>query len=86
MIYAGAQDIRAELSTKSERNKHQKEPGWKTRLEKKLKERRQDLSRLDEISSGRYECHQYLLRKYHFDKQNEKQYEYMKDSSRMQWE
>ena len=38
LIYAGARVIRAELSIRSERNKHQKEAGWKTRLEKKLGE------------------------------------------------
>ena len=54
LIYAGARVIRAKLGIKSERNTHRTEPGWKTRLEKKLKERRQDLSRLDKISWGRY--------------------------------
>ena len=34
LIYAGAGVIRAELGIKSERNKHRKEPGWKTKLEK----------------------------------------------------
>ena len=37
LIYAGAQVIKAEQGIKSERGKHRKEPGWKTRLEKKLK-------------------------------------------------
>ena len=67
LIYAGARVIRAELGMESERNKHRKEPGWKTRLEMKLKEKRKDPSRLDEIFRGRYECHQYLLRKYNLD-------------------
>ena len=67
LIYAGARVIRAELGMESERNKHRKEPGWKTRLEMKLKEKRKDLSRLDEIFRGMYECHQYLLRKYNLD-------------------
>ena len=53
---------------KSERNKQRKEPSWKTRLEKKRKERRQDLSRLDEIFRGRFDCQKYFLRKYHLDK------------------
>ena len=37
LIYAGAEVIRAELGIKSERNKHRKKPGWKTRLKKKTK-------------------------------------------------
>ena len=49
LIYAGTRVVRAKVGMKSERNKHRKETGWKTKLEKKLKERRQVLSSLDKI-------------------------------------
>ena len=46
-------------------------------MEKKQEEKKKDLSRLDEICRGRYECHQYLLRKYHLDENTVEEVEEM---------
>ena len=67
LICAGALVVCEELGRVKQKEGNREEPGWKTRLERKVSEQRKDLSRLEELTRGKYDGHQYLLRKYHLD-------------------
>lgn len=67
-ICAGALVVCEELGRGKQNDRNREESGWTTRLERKVSEQRKDLrSRLEELTRGKYEGHQYLLRKYRLD-------------------